>query len=270
MLISFFLLIIHEHKNTVAEIISDDKKFTRLANELFSAFLNNIREHWRAEALRCFGEEWQNIIKRNSAPTSIIISDDNNRIILDLLSSKKDTPPSFDLMLEDIKEEISPFLKMSDDIREFIEVHELTHLMSVTISASFNPLSNVPKYIKFRDIWMSRRRKPVEDTGTHYLPAVRGFLMQSHRALVSAVVARAPTIGLTGAEIVPFTGVLADFLEKLIMIDENNTMPNSRSGRKIKDIYKLSSEIEQKNHARYNHNENLANTLPGFSLPVYR
>lgn len=45
--------------------------------------------------------------------------------------------------------------------------------------------------------------------------------MQSHRTLVSALIKGASRIGITGASIIPFTGVLGDFLNKLINIRDS-------------------------------------------------
>ena len=230
-------------EETVEEIISDNKKITRLADKLFSEYIQTIHETWEVEATRCFGEEWENIVNNNGASASIIISDDDNGITLDLLYPEKDKSLLSDTILKKIKKRISPYLEKENQSLEPIDTHDLTHWIVFEISDSFNFLPNIPQ----PDDDFIRRTGIREGINAHYLPAVRGGLMQSHRILVSAVIARAPTIGLTGADIVPFTGVLADFLEKLLMIDSGRSKFRlQRYGRQsIKGVSRLSEKIEQ-------------------------
>ena len=244
--------------DTAAGIISDDKGFTDLAGKLFFQFMENIREQWKTEALRCFGEEWENIVKQNGV--SVVIATDDDRITLNLLSSAKIKPPKLDSMLAEVKKNLSSGFEKNqnfDGIEEFISPHpgffgdfekdELVYMVMREISRLFKFLSSKVGAIHSLHI-SSDRRTMLKNLNTHYLPAVRGGLMQSHRILVSSLIARAPTIGLTGAEIVPFTGVLADFLEKLIMISSEYPASSSQRPRKphTGSISKLSKEIEKK------------------------
>ena len=62
----------------------------------------------------------------------------------------------------------------------------------------------------------------------HYLPAIRGGIMQSHRGLVDAAMAQAPFVGLRGhsprTNTAPmFNGVLSDFMRKLIDLSSDKT-----------------------------------------------
>ena len=232
---------------TVEEIISDNKKFNNLTKKVFLSYLESIRKQWESETLRCFGEEWENIIQQNSAPASIVISDDNNKITLDLLSSEKNKSLPLNALFEKVKERIRSHSEQEYPTFKGIDVFILSHIMAYEISGSLNFLPSAPQLEKSDDDLVMRAgmRKGIN---AHYLPAVRGGLMQSHRILVSAVIARAPTIGLTGAEIVPFTGVLADFLEKLLMItdDGSRAIHRRRQRETLKNISSLSGEIEQK------------------------
>ena len=59
--------------------------------------------------------------------------------------------------------------------------------------------------------------------GTHYLPAARSGIMQSHRVIASSLVARSARAGLEQFPEVPmFSGVMADFLQRLILYDEGS------------------------------------------------
>ena len=66
--------------------------------------------------------------------------------------------------------------------------------------------------------WNDRRSE------THYLPAARSGIMQSHRVIASSLVANATRAGLERfPEIPTFSGVVADFLQQLILYEEERT-----------------------------------------------
>lgn len=54
-----------------------------------------------------------------------------------------------------------------------------------------------------------------------YLPAARSGIMQSHRVIASSLVERATRGGLTPLEVPTFSGVVADFMQKLILYEES-------------------------------------------------
>ena len=58
-----------------------------------------------------------------------------------------------------------------------------------------------------------------------YLPAARSGIMQSHRVIASSLVERATRGGLTPLEIPTFSGVVADFMQQLILY-EKSEVPN--------------------------------------------
>lgn len=59
--------------------------------------------------------------------------------------------------------------------------------------------------------------------GTHYLPAARSGIMQSHRVIASSLVANATRAGLERfPEIPTFSGVMADFMQRLILYEERH------------------------------------------------
>ena len=67
---------------------------------------------------------------------------------------------------------------------------------------------------------------------THYLPAARSGIMQSHRVIASSLVARSTRGGPERfPELPTFSGVMADFMQKLILIDEGRGRAKS-----IRDI----------------------------------
>ncbi len=63
----------------------------------------------------------------------------------------------------------------------------------------------------------------LEENQIHYLPAARSGIMQSHRVIASSLVARSVRGGLERFPEVPtFSGVMADFMQKLILFNERN------------------------------------------------
>ena len=63
--------------------------------------------------------------------------------------------------------------------------------------------------------------------GTHYLPAARSGIMQSHRVIASSLVANATRAGLERfPEIPTFSGVMADFMQRLILYEEDRASDN--------------------------------------------
>ena len=225
-------------KEEVEEIISDDEVFTKIIHKLLYGFVYLLRGLWGNEALRCFGEEWENITARGSSSASVVISDNKNRLVLDLLSSGKDEFPRINTKFIEIKKQVSLRLKeyQLDDEYSIDYMAVLAGLITEQFHYLFNFVSHTSLLSQYQGgrvpIYLDRGAK------MHYLPAVRGGLMQNHRILVRSIVDRAPTIGLTDAS-VPFTGVLADLLQKLINIDSDHSQD-------INKISKLSQEIEQK------------------------
>ena len=69
--------------------------------------------------------------------------------------------------------------------------------------------------------WNDRRDQ------THYLPAARSGIMLSHRLISSSLVANATRAGLDPfPEIPTFSGVVADFMQQLILYEEQHTSDN--------------------------------------------
>ena len=56
-----------------------------------------------------------------------------------------------------------------------------------------------------------------------YLPAARSGIMQSHRVIASSLVERATRGGLTPLEVPTFSGIVADFMKRLILYEESQT-----------------------------------------------
>ena len=92
----------------------------------------------------------------------------------------------------------------------------------------------------------------------HYLPADRTGVMHAHRVVVASLIERAPHAGLRRNEPLPsLSGVLADFLENLVRIDEPRRRPNNDG--------KLAASLEQEILKGEIRSENSETGYPMFS-----
>ena len=91
------------------------------------------------------------------------------------------------------------------------------------------------------------RREHLHLKDTYYLPAARSGIMQSHRVIASSLVARSTRAGFERfPEIPTFSGVMADFIQRLILYDEPVTRYRYRTPRKgIKEMKALADELER-------------------------
>ena len=65
------------------------------------------------------------------------------------------------------------------------------------------------------------------DPDTYYLPAARSGIMQSHRVIASSLVGRSTRAGLERfPELPTFSGVMADFMQRLILYEERQEQQN--------------------------------------------
>ena len=62
---------------------------------------------------------------------------------------------------------------------------------------------------------------------SYYLPAARSGIMQSHGVIATALIKRATRIGLDPLEVSTFSGMIADFLERIISYRQSDTSSSS-------------------------------------------
>ena len=87
----------------------------------------------------------------------------------------------------------------------------------------------------------------------HYLPAARSGIMQSHRVIASSLVARSTRAGFESFELPTFSGVMADFIKRLILHDEDERSSNKVSAvAKTLEQEALVGEVARKtSHGTY-------------------
>ena len=212
----------------------EDEELARIVEQAFPMYGETVSKLWQAEAERCFGEEWEKILKKNGAANcSVTIESGDGDVALNLTRSGEDKLPAVAPLLEKSKK-ILRSIGDEHDAREV--VYYWSRAIAPLIAREFNFLPRQPR--------QDRRWRRMSGNGVHYLPAVRGGVMQSHRTLVSALVKGASKIGITGAAIIPFTAVLGDFLDKLINIEDTHPRHMLHRGQKPLPS-KLPGDIEK-------------------------
>lgn len=201
----------------------------------FSLWARAISDVWKQKVVYCFGEEGKNLIegKNGSEDFSVRISDPEDQFVLDLTASanSKIVKQKRERLYEEINQHIvvllgdkisehTPRIYKTDGAHEIYE--EIVPVHSAEIIIQQFQLKLFP--------WM-----PLESViDAYYLPAIRGGIMQSHRALVSALIKRAPMAGLDSIPTIPpFNGVLSDFMTKLINSGGGEFDSGSFKGRQL-------------------------------------
>ena len=104
---------------------------------------------------------------------------------------------------------------------------------------------NVPKEL-LTDIFIEQMLRQLANDSDHfsyqtesfYLPAARTGIMQSHQAIVGALVKRTPFAGLEAVSVPTLSGIVSDFLQEIISMDTNQREENV--------ISKIADNIEEK------------------------
>ena len=171
----------------------------------------------------------------------------------DLESLKTELERCFDLNsiteLIRLKDDRCPEMNVSLEVREGIQNLWHSNLTAsksdITVDGSVNEDALVlPKeWVKSEgllytnDIFIALSVELGKHTQKrYYLPAARSGIMQSHRVIASSLVERATRGGLAPLEIPTFSGVVADFMQQLILYEKPEA-PN-------KEIHHLADALE--------------------------
>ena len=186
---------------------SDNSMFRKL----YSDWAHTISEIWREKILYCFGEEGENLLQNKNL--SVILRSDDETLLIDLVSPQHSRflPRLQSEIIDKIPGILPPnFMQQQDPEKERVFI-----VFGFIVGQFHTVLLDNP--------FLS----------AHYLPAIRGGIMQSHRGLVDATMAQAPFAGLLGhsprTNTAPmFNGVLSDFVRDIIKVgsDEKHTSRN--------------------------------------------
>ena len=179
-----------------------------------------VGDEWRLALPYYFGEEGRELAQTPNM--SVVVSSDDDGISLDLAALKNSRMNS---------------CYKSAAGRQFIRLKN-KHVTDEEPELSL--------FTFFHSLFVDSL-SPNEDAGFHYLPAIRGSVMQNHRMLVGAIMEQAPLAGLTDTSSrrlkssPVLTGVVSDFVRKLIDLPGMKRTDMSLSqrlqlGQKITDI----------------------------------
>ena len=128
------------------------------------------------------------------------------------------------------RDEMTVFLKVNEENQKLWNFNLEVSESNLTTQASIN--KNLVLYPKER--FISKGQIAIENLmfelslelnryteDRAYLPAARSGIMQSHRVIASSLVERATRGGLTPLEVPTFSGIVADFMQQLILYKES-------------------------------------------------
>ena len=217
-----------EDPNELNQVIR--KKMRWIIDEIFIFWTQNVVQEIKDQILRCFGEEGRNIME-NGEDLRVEMTGQGNNLFLDVAVPEKSKLGGREKnnIIEQIRGDIPDRLKRIEREMDWEGPHSpperllfslLVEIYVLVLRDAFvSPL--LGRSLFFRSPGHPRARRDGMEQ-THYLPAIRGGIMQSHRTLVSALIDRAPMAGLSDrySPVPLFTGVSSDFMSKLINLTD--------------------------------------------------
>ena len=225
---------------------------------------------WKEEAERCFGHtDWKSLIEGKEF--SVVVSNSSGDLKIDLTN-----PENSELKREEITDSVyklvQPYIvdtsvqgamagidtSVQDSTEAAAEAATIQHfrLRRVLSRVLAEQCVQVLLYgVHKPNHLMKKHYRPTpyydveSPASVHYLPAIRGGIMQSHRTLVGALIRGATRGGIKQAtESIPlFNGVLADFMEKVIDLgDSERRLTRARRELQNFDTSKVGRYLEDK------------------------
>lgn len=216
-----------EDPNELNQVIR--KKMRWIIDEIFIFWTQNVVQGIKEQILRCFGQEGRNIME-NGKDLRVELTGRSNNLFLDVVAPEKSKLSGREKknIIEQIREGIPDRLKKIEREMDREGPHSprerlfplLVEIYAQVLSAAFvSPLLGRSLFFTPRGHHHVMRDGMKQ---THYLPAIRGGIVQSHRTLVSTLIDRAPMAGLSDrySPVPLFTGVSSDFMSKLINLTD--------------------------------------------------
>ena len=219
---------------------------------------------WKEEAERCFGHtDWKSLIEGKEF--SVVVSNSSGDLKIDLTN-----PENSELKREEITDSVYELVRPHidpvgidtsvRDTTEFVDIRQeipiwdmLSNLSNALVEQCVQVLLygvHRPTTVENYRPYLPNRPYSMNDASSvHYLPAIRGGIMQSHRTLVGALIRGATRGGIKQAtESIPlFNGVLADFMEKVIDLgDSERRLTRARRELQNFDTSKVGRYLEDK------------------------
>ena len=226
----------HQAKQAIKEIGE------LMMDHWFKLWANNIADELKRQIIYCFGEEGKNMMENGGHPV-IRLSSHKNELILNLFSPNKSR-----LTIKKKQEIINSFSRTMNPsyLKMLVQADEIDLLI-------YHISKNFLETFTFVLLEQSGLERSDQFTRSHYLPAIRGGIMQSHRILVGALIERVPTAAL-GSQLssIQLSGVLSDFMIKLIHVSDAN-----KGSNRFHQFYNLPAGKEEKAKAKAKAKEKL-------------
>ena len=220
----------------------------------FMRWTERLSYIWKEEAERCFGyEDWKSLI-RGKKKYSVVVSHSDD-LKIDLTNPKNSklkrgriTDSVYKLVQRHIVDTSvqESMVGIDPSVQDATEAEEAATMQRIRLRRILSRLSsalvgqcvqvllygayrpNRPMVENHRTYLPNRPYSMKGASSVHYLPAIRGGIMQSHRTLVGALIRGATRGGIKQAtESIPlFNGVLADFMEKVIDLEDSRRYPS--------------------------------------------
>ena len=183
-------------KEAPQEVKEELRNFTE--DIVKSLFVDGLKE----EVERCFGTSFESLLRRSQKAESLNINLSFRRFWLNIsYAVKKDLEPSFSIKVERI-EKLS--LKPSPEFHLIFDVLQLTDR-----GLLFLVKENLGDFL-FPDYPLN----------VFYFPVARSGILQAHRQLARITVREAFRVGIRELTVLPFSGVVADFISLLLELPD--------------------------------------------------
>lgn len=198
-------------------------------------------------------EEIQDVLKKLNTKDRLFKFSDLPQTLRDLIMAKIQD-------LQDLESELSIELERCFDVETAAELKRMTgnkrNDMSVSLKVhdenqelwnlnlkTLNSNIKLNGWINDDIILLPKNREPTKKNLTskdlaqlllgwttgprksYYLPAARSGIMQSHRVIASSVMANSTHAGLGRLEVPTLSGVIADFMQRIILYEEGRSLP---------------------------------------------
>jgi len=142
-------------------------------------------QNWLARELeRCFGSELSSLVRAGAPASHVVFLGDEARLVFDLTAGNNEL---------DLRSLVPPLDRAARAL--------LAGEGQVPLSSFFQNLFGVERH-------------------SHYLPAARSGILQGYKVLAGAIVSQMPLVGLRPIEIPRLSGVVADFIGKLLQLEK--------------------------------------------------
>lgn len=212
------------------ETYGDRKGILRKIDQLFQTWAEDISDLWQNQMVYYFGVEGHEILghKILDGQNNLVVkvSDERDGLILDLCSPENSTLSSQKKMdlFESMNNKTTTkknwadlLRKLEDTVEDDVDTQRMYYRVNLYFIEALHRLF-------FSALVPAQSEVKGNKVESHYLPATRGGVMQSHRAIVSRLIKRAPESGSNQVHHLSLlAGVSADFMGKLIHANDAPT-----------------------------------------------